>query len=335
MESLLPCVFTGESFNHSNKVSKLGFSISCYQGDLPLLRGCLSSIRYFAPDAPICLIADGNFCTRSFERNYGVQVIRKEDVKIAGLRNHSFGMGLTKMIAFWEAPFDTIFHIDADAVLWGDPRKNLPEGNWDVVYNEPHEEITDFIQKTQYFDPSRIFDHINSFPWEGNPYFQAGVVCIKRNVLDLDEYLRMLEGQRKHPDIFINGDQGMLNILVFRALHSGKLKTTSAHLQSVIPVLENEDLEKRFQIIEGFPVVEQATILHWAGPKPWRENKEIFRKPMDFFRARGFRECGLSKMIPVEIAMAMEEFRLREWPKGVSDFKIFLKTNIRQFSKRM
>jgi len=306
--------------------SQLGFSVSCYRGDLPLARACLSSIRYFAPDAPICLIVDGNFSTKILERTYNVQVIRRSDVKHEGLRKHSFGMGLTKMVAFWEAPFEMVFHVDADAVLWGDIRKNLPTGEWDVVYNEPHEEITEFIQRTQYFDPSRIFDHIEPFPWEGNPYFQAGVVCIRRDALDLDEYMRMLEGQRKHPDIFVNGDQGMLNILVFRAMRSGKLTATAAHLQSVIPVLDKGELKKNFRIEGDLPVLlEKPTILHWAGPKPWRENKETFREPMDYFRKRALRECGLSKYFPSNLALDIDELLARKWPKYVLETKKTIK----------
>jgi hypothetical protein len=307
----------------------LGFSISCYQGDIPLMRGCLSSIRYFAPDVPICLIADGNFSTRSFEKCYGVQVIRRSDVKDSGLRKLSFGFGLTKMVGFWEAPFDRVFHIDADAVLWGDIRLNLPGEKWDVVHNEPHEEITDYIQGTQYFDPKRIFEHIKPFPWEGNPYFQAGAICIRKGVLDLDEYIRMLEGQRKHPDIFINGDQGMLNILVFRALRSGRLTATSAHLQSVIPVLEKSDLEKRFKIKNGAPVVtDTPTILHWAGPKPWLENKEVFRRPMDYFRERGLRECGLGRYLPTDFASNIDEFTARRLPTYFFQCKKIIKSMI-------
>jgi hypothetical protein len=107
----------------------MGFSVACYRGDIPLLRGCLASIRYFAPDAPICLIADGDFSTKEFEKVYGVQVIRRKDVRNPDLKKWSFGFGITKMIGFWESPFDIVFHVDADAVLWGDIRKNLPQEN--------------------------------------------------------------------------------------------------------------------------------------------------------------------------------------------------------------
>jgi hypothetical protein len=233
------------------------------------------------------------------------------------------------MVAFWESPFEQIFHVDADAVLWGDVRKNLPSVEWDVIFNEPHEEITDYIQRTQYFDPARIFNHIEPFDWKGNSYFQAGVVCVRRGVLDLGEYLQMLEGQRAHPDVFINMDQGMLNILVFRALKAGKIKAAQAHLQCVVPVIAKPELESRFQMRYGKPVPwVQPTIVHWAGPKPYKKNPEVFSLPMDFFRELGMREFGLPKWFPVDLAMRSDEFKCRDVPRKIFNTKQFVKKMI-------
>jgi hypothetical protein len=305
---------------------EIGFSVACHKGDVPLLRGCLASIRYFAPDAPICLVIDKDFDSAFFEKRYGVKTIRRRDVEHPGLRQWSFGPGITKLVAFWEAPFERIFHIDADAVLWGDVRKNIPDSEWDVVFNEPHEEITDYIQRTQYFDPQVIFNHIESFPWQGNPYFQAGVLCIRRGALDVDEYLRMLEGQRKNPDVFINMDQGILNILVFRAVNNCRIHAVSAHLQSVVPVLSKAELESRFQIRDGIPVPwVQPTVVHWAGPKPYKTNPNIFSLPMDYFREMGMREFGLPNCFPAKTSMQIDEFLHRNVPRTILNAKQTIK----------
>lgn len=305
---------------------ELGFSVACFKGDVPLLRGCLASIRYFAPDAPICLVIHGDFDSRPFEKRYGVQCIRKSDVKHEGLKKFSFGPGFTKLIAFWESPFDRIFHIDADAVIWGDVRKNIPVSDWDIVFNEPHEEITEYIQRTQYFDPDVIFEHIPTFPWEGNPYFQAGVICVRRGCLDINEYLEMVEKSKSRPDVFINMDQGILNILVFRALRAGKIKTAPVHLQSVVPVIVKPELESRFQLRDGKPVPwVQPTVVHWAGPKPYKTNPDVFSLPMDYFREIGMREFGLPKWFPAELAMRLDEFQCRDMHRVVFKTKQFVK----------
>jgi hypothetical protein len=296
----------------------LGFSVACYQGDIPLLRGCLASIRHFAPDAPICLIADGDFSTRAFEKRYGAVTIRRRDVKNKDLRQWSFGFGLTKMIAFWEAPFDVVFHLDADAVLWGDVRRNLPGVIPDLVFNEPHETITPYIQRTQYFDPERIFTIFPEFDWKELPYFQAGIVCVRRNHLDLDQYIRCLELQRAHPDLLVNGDQGMLNLMVFSAFRSGRLKIDQAHLQTVVPVLEKEELLQRFRIGPEGPVPwSKPTVIHWAGPKPFGNQPSIFAEPMDYFRLKGMCETGWPMWLANKRGLRWDEWQCRAWPKHV------------------
>ena len=307
-------------------MTDIGFSVACHKGDVPLLRGCLASIRYFAPEVPICLVIDTDFDSRPFEKRYGVTTIRRRDVRHPGLRQWSFGAGITKLVAFWEAPFERIFHVDADAVLWGDVRRNIPDGDWDVVFNEPHEEITEFIQRTQYFDPNIIFKHIEPFPWQGNPYFNAGVVYLKRGALDLNEYIQMLEGKRNYPDVFINMDQGILNILVFRALKSGKIKATQAHLQSAVPVLPKAELERRFRIENGTPVPwVQPSVVHWAGPKPYKTNPDVFSLPMDYFRELGMREFGLPNRVSTKVAMRADEIWHRDVPRTVLKAKRIVK----------
>lgn len=300
----------------------LGFSIACYRGDIPLLRGCLASIKYFAPDAPICLIADGDFSTRSFEKEYGTVTIRKADVRNKDLRKWSFGYGLTKMVGLWESPFERFVHVDADAVLWGDIRKNIPSGNLDFVFNEPHEMITEKVQCSQYFDPKLVFTRFPHFPWQHCPFFNSGVFMVKRDVLDLDEYMRLLEFQRATPDAFLAGEQGILNFMVFNAFHSHALIASSAHLQSVIPVLTKSELQSRFRIENGQPVpwIQPSTI-HWAGPKPWSGNLQIFREPMDYFRMLGAKSSPLLSHSVMDKSLAIDEWWHREGPKKIAKLR--------------
>ena len=303
----------------------LGFSVSCCKGDIPLLRGCLASIRYFAADAPIILMIDGAVDSRPFEKTYGVIPKRKHDIKNHVLKELSFGYGVTKMPALWEAPFERVIHIDADVVLWGDIRKNLPEGDWDFVHNEPHEVITDYIQRTQYFDPNKVFDHIQHFEWENNPYFNSGVFACRVGALDLDEYSSMLRIQKENPGLFFQ-DQTYLNIMVFRACRTGNLKRHMAHLQTCVPVINNNTLQNQFRFSNGIPIIyEKPTSLHWAGPKPYTTNQDLFSLPMDYFREIGMREFGLPFWFPVKKAMNIDEFFYRDFPKMILKGKRFIK----------
>jgi hypothetical protein len=307
---------------------ELGFSVACYRGDVPLLRGCLASIKYFAPDAPICLVIDGDFDASTFEKRYGVRTIRSRDVKNRNLSECCFGYGITKLVALWESPFEVNLHVDADAVLWGDIRQNLPDGNWDFVYNEPHEAITEFIQKTQYFSPD-IIPMIGEFDWKGLPYFNTGVFGFKSGILDLQECIRLLKIRSSHIEKFGAGDQGILNILVFRALKAGKIKASPAHLQTVVPVIAKPELQSRFQICNGNPVGwVKPTVVHWAGPKPYKKNPDVFSLPMDYFREIGMREFGLPKCFPADWAMRLDEFQCRDVPRAVFKTKQFVKKMI-------
>jgi hypothetical protein len=139
----------------------------------------------------------------------------------------------------------------------------------------------------------------------------------------------MLEAQRAHPNIFINMDQGMLNILVFRALKAGKIKALPAHLQSVVPVLKKVELEKRFRIENGEPMPWlQPSVVHWAGPKPYKGNPDVFSLPMDFFREIGMREFGLPKWFPISSAILADEIWHRDVPAAVIKAKKIVKQMI-------
>lgn len=305
----------------------LAFNVSSYRGDIPLLRGCLASIKYFAPDAPICIVLDGNVNIKPLEKHYNLHVITRENTINKDLKRLSFGLGVTKMVSLWESPFDYILHVDADAVLWGDIRKSLPSGEWDFIFNEPHEEITPSIQKSQYFDPDKVFRYIEPFPWTGNPYFNSGVFACRVGSLDLDECIKLLEIRKNHgPQAFPLNDQSLLNILVFRALHAGKIKAFSSHLQSCVSVLNRSELEARFRIVEDAPLPwVKPTAIHWAGTKPYKSNMKVFSQPMDFFRKLGMSETKSFLYQSPHYAMRFDEFISRDFPKITLKAKKFLK----------
>lgn len=266
-----------------------GVTVSCYRGDLPLLRGCLESIRtHLGPDMPICLIVDGEMPVSQFVKAYGVQTLSKSDVD-PRLRANSYGYGCTKMIAFWHSPFDVFLHIDADTVCWGNFIEDLPWPDFDLIFSEPHETITDHIQKSQYFDPDLIFDTYSKFPWQGLPYFNTGVFAARRGILDLEEYLELLAFQRANPAALLCGEQGILNLMVFRRIAEGRIRARQWPFQAVVPVLSEQELATRFAFENGKPVIrkDDQRLIHWAGPKPFISRRgPTFPKPMTYYRVK-------------------------------------------------
>lgn len=304
----------------------LGFSVSCYQGDVPLLRGCLASIRAFAPDAPICVFTDGDFSLRRLERAYNLIVVPRSAVRSRALRERSYGYGLTKMVALWEAPFERIIHVDADAVLWGDIRDNLPTDPWDFVYNEPHEVITETIHRKQYFDPELVTPLLEGYQWRNRPYFNSGVFACRVGALSLDRYLKCLDiMQRNYDAIFM--DQGVLALMVFKAMDAGLITARQAHLQTVVPVISPADLSRRFQFRDGSPQLnDRPTVIHWAGPKPYSLNPHPFSEPMDVFRGQALRRCGLPRWVPVPLALRVDELLCCSMPALKQRLKVRLKS---------
>jgi len=262
----------------------LGITISCYRGDVPLLRGCLASLREHLPDIPVCLIKHGVFDTSDVGRAYGVTTLEQADVH-PELSRLSYGYGLTKMVAFWHAPFDRFIHVDPDTVVWGDPFQGLPVADYDLIYNEPHEEITPAIQRDQYFDPEKVFPALPDFGWRGRPYFNTGVFTARRGLFDLEEYLALLRFGRDHPGAFF-ADQGPLNFMAFKGIAEGRIRARDWPFQIIVPVHTAEALAARFHFRRVVPQInpEDRRIIHWAGPKPLMRRPMGFDAPMTHYR---------------------------------------------------
>jgi len=216
------------------------------------------------------------------------------------------------MIAFWHSPFEHFLHIDADAVCWGNILKDVPWADYDIIYNEPHEIITEYIQRSQYFDPKTIFDHFPGFEWRGQPYFNSGCFVARRGVLDLDEYVELLQFQERNPGSLFT-DQGILNLMVFRRITQGQIKARSWPLQTIVPATPSDELRRRFRFVDGRPLVNEndRRLIHWAGPKPYLIRKGPFPGPMDFYRLQHLRNLGSPRRFLGKAGLMLEEIETR------------------------
>jgi hypothetical protein len=137
------------------------------------------------------------------------------------------------------------------------------------------------------------------------------------------EYLDVLENNYNS---FPCMDQGILSLMVFKALDAGLVVAKQAHLQTVVPVHSPVELSQRFLFRNGHPVVSaQPTVIHWAGPKPYVQNMHLFATPMYHFRTKGMVQCGLPGWAPPGLAMRLDEFRCRSLPRLIQRLKARLK----------
>jgi hypothetical protein len=307
-------------------MKEFGIVIACCRRDFNFAKGCCASVRYFLGDIPICLIVDGSFSTRSLEKTYSVCVIKHDNIIHQVLRERSFGWGLTKMIAFWESPFEKFLFLDADTVVWGNVLRFADCNDSDIVIDQPYGAYSNETTSKFFFDIKGIETHFPSFQWRDRPYFVSGVFVAKKGIFELDEYVDLLNFNAKKPGIFKYGEQGILNFMTFRAADEGRVRLASRDMQTLIRRHSQNELEERFPLNVKGPDCkdreQEASVIHWAGFKPYIVNTGAYSKPMQFFRQKFLTDsCGLSGLLS-EALLMIEDFRLYR-PKSSFLKKVF------------
>lgn len=267
---------------------EFGIIIACCAQDYLFAKGCCASIRYFLGDIPICLLVDGSFSVRDIENAYGVKVINHENVSNEVLRKKSFGWGITKMIAFWESPWKNFMFMDADTIVWGNVLKLAKINEYDAIIDQPCYSYSDEVISHYFFEIKSIEKYFPDFNWQAHrdQYFCTGTFFARRGMFSLEEYIEILEFTEKHPNIFKFGEMGLLNFMLFRAADKGIISLGQVDMQLIVRDFVQNELQQRLPVRETGPVVENedATVIHWAGPKPVRSNPQIYAEPMNFCR---------------------------------------------------
>ena len=264
--------------------NEFGIVIPTYIGDIQLTKALLASIKMFCPDVPICIIRDGDFDISSLIKTYNItHVITKETTKNQFLKDKCFKSIYSKMVAFWEGPFEKFLCLDADCVLWGDIVQKIKSFDADFIYNNPHEDYAEFKIKKYYFDFDKLFNYLPAFSWRGCHFFNAGVFVSKKKLLSIEE-LEYMYNLWKNDNKIIFRDQGILNYKVFYEKEHNNIKTLEMPLQCVVGVFSKNDLEEMFKFKNDTPQVESPIILHWAGNKPHFRQNDTYNYPMIYFR---------------------------------------------------
>ncbi|OCQ93919.1 hypothetical protein BCD67_20575 [Oscillatoriales cyanobacterium USR001] len=290
-----------------------GIIIACCDQDYLFAKGCSASIRYFLGDVPICLLIDGSFSVAPLEKSYGVLVINHNTVSNKLLRQRSFGWGKTKMIAFWESPWSNFMVLDADTIVWGNVLKFANFNDFDLVIDQPtsnysNADITEF-----FFDISGVEKHFSSFQWEAyrDRYFCTGTFFAKRGIFSLDEYIEILDFIVRYPGIFKYGEMGFLNFMIFRGAQEGRIRVQNVDSQLLVPDFDRDFLRKRFPVQESGLQVEDndATVIHWCGPKPTLANSKVYSEPMTFCRRKCQQDAWGKTFSEAEMSLKYEDLQ--------------------------
>lgn len=282
---------------------KRGIIIVLSKYDYYLAKACFSSIKEQMPEIPIALLIDGDFKVDKYLEDNVVKVIRKNNVNDDVLRTRSFGWGLTKMIAFWESPFEQTILIDADTIFIKDSQKYFNQlDGLDLIMDLPRYSYSDVAVKNYFFDKDLIAPFYKDFNIINDTFSNVGILIFNQNVLDKKEYFRFLDIYAMNNKTFPCPEQGWLNLMAFnlRALNGFKFK--QSELQILVPDVKNDELHSVLNKNES------SFILHFAGnPKPQIWNTDDYASILNKYRVLFLLSKGYSKHRALQ-SLYLEDF---------------------------
>lgn len=297
-------------------MQKFGVIVTCSARDLMFAKGCCASIRYFMDDVPLCLLADGDMPLEPLVETYKARVIKKSNVRNPLLRDRSFGFGITKMVAFWESPFEEFLLIDADTCVWGDMREHLLLNEYDVIIDIPCYSYSLADISKWFFDVQSMTKYDPGFRYKNRPYVCTGVIFSRRGIFDIEEYKNILDFMEEHPGVFLLGEMGFLNYLFFKYLDEGRIRLGTRDIQYIMCDFGLEKARNQFPLDNGHPSFSgHATTLHWCGGlKPVRSNRHrAYVDPMTFFRRKFLRDSANISYSEIDRILKIED---KGWDKG-------------------
>ena len=288
-----------------------GIIVICCDQDYLFAKGVCASIRYFLGDVPICLLVDGTFSVAEVEKAYDVKVINRQNMTHDVLRERSFGWGTTRMIAFWESPWKHFLVLDADVAVWGNVLKYANFKDYDLIIDQPCYDYPEEAIVEYFFDLPIFEANFPGFNWRNRPFVCPAVLFGTRGIFSLEEYVEILDFIDKYPNVFKYGDMGFLNFMIFRAADEGRLRLKQEDIQFLVPDFNQEDVKKRFPVTETGPTVQNddATVIHWCGPKPTLSNSETYTAPMSFFRHKFIKDAWGSTGLSAELTLQREDLQ--------------------------
>ena len=299
-------------------MNTFGIVIACCRTDAHYAKACLASIRHFLGDIPVFILVDGPASPLdSVAHLPGVRVMSNAQLRDARLKKLCRGWGHTKMAALWEAPFETFLYLDADTVVWGDILSVIPSEPYDFIVDR-QKTYSDESIYFWFFNRKKLERHYPDFDWARyrDRYACGGTFFARRGALDLDEYQNTCDIQQQDDSVFLFGDMGMWNFLLFHGEQRGRLLVRSVTFQ-VIPVdHEENELRTRYspQALAGGGPPEPA-VLHFCGKKATIFSSSARVASMNYFRLQSLQQYDGLPVWRAIARMAAEDARCVFWPK--------------------
>jgi hypothetical protein len=280
------------------KKKKFGFVTGCHVDDKFMVQATLASIRHFCPGVPICLVADGDVDVSDLEKQYGVVVVRTDELLDSRMKNLCCGSYYAKLTAMWEGPFEHFVWLDSDAIVWGDFTSQIDFSlDFQIFWSEisiPADtvEVPHWLGHF-YFNLDNLLQCDPAFEWRGLPYFSTGAFAARKNAISFERWLEVKSWEKKFSDkLFQFGEQGQLEYMVHSGAQRGELKVDWTDLQYLVRHHGQSEIDED---TEGcgwrFPKsIKQPRVAHFCGQKPYLHNWRAYSRAFTIARLEHYRK---------------------------------------------
>jgi hypothetical protein len=294
-----------------------GVVIGCCKQDLRYAVGCYESVRFFMPTTRVCFLYDGDATPKFLESLPLSSVLDKRRVLNSWLKENSFGAGITKMISFFESPFENFLFLDADTIVCGDVSGIFNPNEYDLVVDKRNH-FDDYAISKWFFDVDKFREFFPAFDYgkHRDDYFCTGMFFAKRGVFDLSRYREVLDFTKRHPNVFKFWEMGFLNFLIFESKDLRKNRVLGLPYQLVASDHDADALRKMFEsAIKNPSGCDRPSIFHFPNPKSFKFQTSCYTYPMTYFRELWESKYRANKFLPKGSFVLAEDFKYIHYPK--------------------
>lgn len=262
--------------------------IATHKGDLRFTRICVASIRYYYPEIPIFLLVDylnGPCDTTEIEKKWNVHIYQIEKKK--------FGWGFAKLEPYFDPVEHRFLIIDSDVLFIGKVIENLERFDEDFIVQEETQSEKDIHRL--YFNIKKIRQVDPKFEFLGFT-FNSGQIVGTSGLLKRTDFELVMDSsdppKLKFPEIFMPGDQGILNYVIHKKLSQKKISVARCPFmiwpghKEIHNIFLKEIRQKKYH-----------NLIHWAGMKKQFVHKMVRSDIVDMFENYYYSKIQLSRFI--------------------------------------
>jgi hypothetical protein len=232
--------------------------------DARFTRICIASVRYFYPQVPIRLLVGGRL-----QRGLLSELERYWRVNAAALEDGEYGWGFVKLEPLFGTAGERFLVLDSDTVLTGEVISKWSESAAPFCVDDEQQSEED--TRRLYYDWQRLSE-IDTLAQAPAFLFNSGQWFGTSGILTREDFAPWIDWvmprRLHHPNLFMPGDQGVLNYVLNRksqleGLHVDRRKIMCWPGHS-LNGLDAASIGER---------ICPAFVVHWAGMKSmWLKN---------------------------------------------------------------